>query len=122
MKSISVAAVGDVTPGFEPLDKGFEHVMQQLRTADARFAQSEHAYSERGAYQQQAGTARYAQRNPRMASAFKTVPFDVVSVASNHTGDWGPEGMEDTVDTFGKLGIATVGGGRTIAEARKPAF
>ena len=122
MEHLSVAAVGDVTPGFEPLEKGFAYVMEPLRSADVRFAQSEHAYSERGSYQQQAGTARYPQRHPRMAGAFKTVPFDVVSIASNHTGDWGPEGMEDTVDTFRLLGIATVGGGRNIAEARKPAI
>ena len=54
-----------------------------------------------------------------MASAFKSIPFSVVSIGSNHTGDWGPEGAEDTYLTFKELGIPTIGAGRNIAEARR---
>jgi len=121
MERVTVAAVGDITPGFDPLEKGFEYVMEPLRSADVRFAQSERAFSERGTYQQSAGSM-HSRKHPRLAAAFKTVPFDVLSICSNHTGDFGPEAVEDTIDTFRALDIATVGAGRTIAEARKPAI
>src|SRR4029077_14877454 len=54
--------------------------------------------------------------------AFQSVPFDVLSIASNTSGSWGPEAVEDTAETFRLLGIPTVGAGRNIAEARKPAI
>jgi poly-gamma-glutamate synthesis protein (capsule biosynthesis protein) len=57
-----------------------------------------------------------------MAQAFRSAGIDVVSIASNHTGSWGPDSVEDTAETFRALGIASVGAGRNIVEARKPAF
>src|SRR6185503_1053822 len=83
--------------------------------------QVERVYSERGTFQQQA-VSPHSRQHPRMASAFKSVPFDVLSIASNHTGDWGPEIIEDTVETFRRLGISTVGSGSNLVEARRPAI
>ena len=92
-----------------------------LRGADIRFAQVERLYSERGTYQWQSLAQKLEIRQPpAQAAVFKSVPFDVLSLASNHTGDWGPEAIEDTLDTFSALGIPTVGAGRNIAEARRP--
>jgi poly-gamma-glutamate capsule biosynthesis protein CapA/YwtB (metallophosphatase superfamily) len=118
MAHVTIAAVGDVITGFDPPENQFLHVKEALRSADWRFAQVEHGYSERGAYQEQSG-GRQMRQHPRMAAAYKTVPFDVLSIASNTTGVWGPEAVEDTVETFRLLGIKTVGAGRNIAEARK---
>src|SRR5215208_903074 len=117
MAHVRVAAVGDVITGFDPPESQFSHVRDALRSADLRFAQVEHGYSERGCYQEQSG-GKQMRQHPRMAAAYKTVPFDVLSIASNTTGVWGPEAVEDTVDTFRSLGINTVGAGRNIEEAR----
>src|SRR3954470_11260168 len=116
---VTIAAAGDVSTGFEPPQSAFTHVLDTLRGADIRFAQVERLYSERGSFQQQA-LSIHAKQNPRFAADFKTVPFDVLSIASNHTGDWGPDAAEDTAATFRNLGIATIGAGRNIDEARKP--
>src|SRR6185503_16436812 len=121
MERVTVAAAADVGTGFDPPESVFTHVMEPLRSADVRFAQCERVYSERGTYQEQSG-APFSRQHPRMAQAFKSVPFDVLSIASNHTGDWGPESVEDTAETFRLLGISTVGSGRDIAAARKPAI
>ncbi|MBI4191498.1 MAG: CapA family protein [Betaproteobacteria bacterium] len=118
MERVIVAAGGDVSTGFEPPQSGFTHVMEPLRSADVRFAQVERLYSERGSFQETA-LHSHARQHPRKAADFKSVPFDVLSIGSNHTGDWGPEAVEDTAETFRKLGIPTVGAGRNIAEARK---
>src|SRR5262249_37316164 len=121
MERVIVAVAGDVSTGFEPAEKQFAEVLDPLRSADLRFAQVERTYSERGSFQQQAGS-KHSRQHPRMAAAFKTVPFDVLSIASNHSGDWGPEAVEDTAETFRLLGISTVGAGRDINEARRPAI
>ncbi|OGA37430.1 MAG: hypothetical protein A3G24_05205 [Betaproteobacteria bacterium RIFCSPLOWO2_12_FULL_62_13] len=58
--------------------------------------------------------------SPRKRMRFALEITAVLSLASNHTGDWGPEAVSDTLDTFNALGIPTVGAGRNIAEARRP--
>ncbi len=124
MDKVTLAAVADVSTGHappEPLEGSFEHVIASLNTADIRFAQCERVFSERGSWQQQA-VAYHDKLHPRQASMFKAVPFDVVSIASNNSGDWGPDAVEDTADTFRKLGVAAIGAGRNLAEARKPAI
>jgi len=118
---VTIAAVGDVGTGHEPPESCFTHVLETLRSADVRFAQVERLYSERGSYQGQSGGLHVRQK-PRMADAFKSVPFSVLSIGSNHTGDWGPEAVEDTAETFRRLGIPTVGAGRDILEARRAAI
>ena len=45
--------------------------------------------------------------------------FDALSVANNHTGDYGKDAFLETLDLLrGK--VATFGGGKNLAEARKP--
>jgi len=124
MDQLTVAATADVSTWEESPENAFLHVLEPLRSADLRFAQVERTYSERGSPQLQAGgTAVLSNRqHPRIARAFKSVPFDVLSVASNRTGDLGPEAVEDTVEALRSLGISTVGAGSNIAAARKPAI
>ena len=57
-----------------------------------------------------------------MASVFSDCGFDVVSVASNHAMDWGEDALLDTLALFKKKGIKTIGAGRNLAEARRPAI
>jgi len=119
--TVVLAAVGDVATPAQPPAHNFDYVLDELRAADIRFAQVERVYTKRGTFQEQ-GNAPHVKQHPRMAKAFAKVPFHVVSVGSNHTGDWGPDGAEDTVKTFHGLGIKTVGAGSDIREARKPAI
>lgn len=48
--------------------------------------------------------------------------FDMLTLAGNHIADRGPEGIRDTCDELGQLGIAFCGAGQNLHEARKPAF
>lgn len=120
---VTLAAGGDVKTGHAPLASAFDPVLEPLRRADIRFAQVERLYSNRGTFQFQSLAEKMEVRQPpENAAAFKAVPFDVLSLASNHVGDWGPEAIEDTVDAFRAIGIATIGAGHTIAQAREPVF
>ncbi|MCE2945689.1 MAG: CapA family protein [bacterium] len=120
---VTLAAGGDVKTGHDPLESAFTHILEPLRSAHIRFAQVERLYSDRGTFQFQSLAEKLEVRQPpQNAAAFKAVPFDVLSLASNHVGDWGPEAIEDTVDVFRDLGLPTIGAGHTITQAREPVF
>ena len=114
-------AVGDVGPIHEPMESYSALARETLRGADLRFAQVERVYSDLGALQLHSG-GEHSRVKPEFASVFDDCGFDIVSVASNHAMDWGPEAMLDSIELFRRKGIATVGAGRNLEEARKPAF
>lgn len=119
--SITLLGCGDVGPIHEPVADFCTLVKPVLATADLRFAQVERVYSDRGAMQVHSG-GEHTRVKPAMASIFSECGFDVVSVASNHSMDWGPDAMLDTIALLRSQGIQTVGAGRNLAEARTPAI
>ncbi len=115
-------AVGDTAPPREEHpERMFVSVKDRMADADIRFCQTERLFTKRGTYQRQ-GLSYFSRVDPKYAEAYKWANFDVVSTASNHVGEQGEEGVLDTVETINKLGISTIGSGRNIAEARKPAI
>jgi len=46
--------------------------------------------------------------------------FDALSVANNHSGDYGKAAFLETLEHVGKAGIRHFGGGRNLAEAHAP--
>ncbi|NCY03617.1 MAG: CapA family protein [Planctomycetia bacterium] len=46
--------------------------------------------------------------------------FSALSLANNHSGDFGPEGLVETLRILDAAGIAAFGAGRTPADARRP--
>ncbi|MEK9186325.1 MAG: CapA family protein [Patescibacteria group bacterium] len=57
---------------------------------------------------------------PEALSALKEAGFDVLSVANNHTGDWGKNAFEDTLFRLEKENILAVGGGLSKSDAARP--
>ena len=81
---VTLAAGGDVCTGHVPPESAFTHVLDALRAADIRFAQAERLYTTRGRYQfQSLAENMEIRKDPVTASAFKSVPFDVVSQVSS---------------------------------------
>lgn len=119
--TVALLGVGDVGPIHEPIEPYSELVQPVLAQADIRFAQVERVYSERGALQLHSGGA-HSRVKPHMAKVFTDCGFDVVSLASNHAMDWGPEAMLDTVSLFREKGMHVIGAGRNLREARAPAI
>ena len=118
--TLTLMAVGDVGPIHEPVAAYGALASATLAAADLRFAQVERVYSELGALQVHSGGA-HSRAKPHMAGIFDTCRFDVVSVASNHAMDWGPEALLDSIELLRNKGIATAGAGRNLREAREPA-
>jgi poly-gamma-glutamate synthesis protein (capsule biosynthesis protein) len=59
---------------------------------------------------------------PDVARDLKTMGFDMVSRANNHTTDWGLEGMRQTNQTLDEAGIVHAGSGESRAAARAPRY
>lgn len=60
--------------------------------------------------------------DPRAYKRLVHAGFDVVSVANNHSGDYGKEAFVDEIMTLPRHGIIPVGGGRNKREAHTPVF
>ncbi len=67
---------------------------------------------------------QYVFRSPpdKVAPALARAGFDIVSLANNHTLDYGVTGLEHTMAALEAAGIRYVGAGRNAREARRPVF
>ncbi|MBI2958390.1 MAG: CapA family protein [Chloroflexi bacterium] len=118
---LTLAAVGDVSPNRDDPPSVFRYSRHVLREADIVFGQMEVPLSDRGIPMLSTNMPRrLAARNVR-ALTDEGAGSDVMSFASNHAMDYGREAFCDTLDILERSGIAVVGAGRDIQEARKPA-
>ncbi|MEW6330623.1 MAG: CapA family protein [Pseudomonadota bacterium] len=129
MAECRLAAVGDImlggTAAPEMQKYGYDYPFDQtrdiLKQAQIVFGNLEGPLTDGG----EAGTAKqYVFRSPpdKVAPALARAGFSVVSLANNHTLDYGPEGLEHTRAALDKAGIRHVGAGRNAAEARAPVY
>ena len=119
--TLTLMGCGDVGPIHEPMSAYSTLARSTLAQADLRFGQVERVYSERGALQVHSGGG-HSRCKPALASVLTDCGFDVVSVASNHAMDWGPDALLDTIDLLRDKGMQVVGAGRNLEEARAPAI
>jgi len=54
------------------------------------------------------------------AAAIQRAGLDVLTLANNHMGDYGPQGVLDTRAALRPYGLRAVGAGANLAEARRP--
>jgi poly-gamma-glutamate synthesis protein (capsule biosynthesis protein) len=69
-----------------------------------------------------AGVASYMIANPQIAQDLKWAGIDTLSLAHNHSFDWGPQGVRSTIKHCREAGIAVAGTGNDLEAARAPAF
>lgn len=117
-----VIGVGDMMLGtnypsasYLPANDGknlLDDVRDILKSADVTFGNLEGAILDKG------GTAKtcrdpkvcYVFRSPeRYAKHFSDAGFDVLSIANNHSGDFGPEGRKRTKAVLKEVGISYAG-------------
>jgi poly-gamma-glutamate synthesis protein (capsule biosynthesis protein) len=129
VRPIRVAAVGDVTPGGGVAERIAAHgvaypwasVAPVLRRADLATANLEGVISSRGA--PVPGKEYTFRGGPGLlVGAARVAGLDVLSVANNHSLDFGREAFLDTLGTARRLGLRAVGGGATLEAARQPAL
>jgi len=89
-----------------------------FKAADFRFCNVEGVFTERGVAINKAGPNLGAK--PAAARILRDIGIDLVSLANNHSLDWGKEGLTDTFTTLRELNIPFTGAGYNADEARKP--
>ena len=120
----TLMAVGDIGPVYEPADQYAQLVAPILAQADIRMGQCERTYSEKGSKPNfdNGPSGNHSRLHPRMASLWNAAGIDIVSLASNHAMDWGPDAMLDTAELFRGMGKTVIGVGEDGQDARKPAI
>lgn len=93
-------------------------ILGELRRADVRLANWENAVSTRGAPIVKAGPNLRAL--PRNLGVLRAGGFECALLANNHMGDYGPEGVLETLECLDELGIHHVGAGRNAHDALVP--
>jgi poly-gamma-glutamate capsule biosynthesis protein CapA/YwtB (metallophosphatase superfamily)/outer membrane protein assembly factor BamB len=90
-----------------------------LRDADLAVANLESALTTQG---QPLDKPYLVRAHPRWGQTLVEGGIDLVTLANNHVLDYGPAGLDETLDTLGALDIAAVGAGRSPEEAVRPAL
>ncbi len=126
VRPLVLAAGGDVNLGASigsaieahGADHPWTSVAPLLRAADVALVNLECAVSNRGA---PVPGKQYVFRGaPASLAGAARAGVDVVSVANNHSLDYGTEAFLDTLGHARRAGIRVVGGGADLAAARKP--
>jgi len=134
---VTLAVVGDVMLGSAVADVGredgpdapFSASMPQLSKAYAVVGNLECALSERGKPTVAKGAVALKKHrewllrgDPAAAAGLKRAGFAAMSLANNHTMDYGPAALRDTITALDGAGVAHSGAGATIAQAWQPAY
>jgi poly-gamma-glutamate capsule biosynthesis protein CapA/YwtB (metallophosphatase superfamily) len=96
----------------------FERIAPELKKGDITLINLEAPLTSRGS---EFTDKKYRFRvNPKAAAALKKAGITTVTLANNHSMDYGATGLQDTLQQLDKAGIGHVGAGENLAAARKP--
>jgi poly-gamma-glutamate synthesis protein (capsule biosynthesis protein) len=121
----TLAAAGDalVTMRFaSATEPEFLQLVKSFRESDVGFANLETLFHEYQGATDPQFTGTLLQSNPTIAEELKWAGFTLLARANNHVGDYGEYGMRRTTEVLDRLGIVHAGVGRTLGEARRPAY
>ncbi|WP_440953861.1 CapA family protein [Methanosarcina sp. Mfa9] len=142
---VTLTAVGDIMLGWgveERIKSGsggypFESVASILQSSDVTFGNLEAPLtteSEKAVWDytkildkpviidgKAYGSSIYCKADPVAAERLSHAGFNILSLANNHIMDYGEEGLNETLDALTKYNIKTIGAGRDLSDARKPA-
>ena len=107
-----LAQVGDPTAALRPMSR-------RLAGADLTIGNLESTLSQAGAPRQ--GGDSFA-ASPAVRSGLQLAGYDVLSLANNHTGDFGLRALVETVRRVRAGGFVSVGAGIDLARASRPAI
>lgn len=121
---MKITIFGDICPTEDTqaaFDRGdresiFGDTFREIESSDIVIGNLECAVTDQPRPIQKAGPVLYT--GTRSIQTLKD--FDVLSIANNHIRDCGDEGVMTALETCKKMGIRTLGAGKSMQEARKP--
>lgn len=122
--SVTISAVGDVSLARELVSRmeanGGDYpyaLITQFITGDIGLANLEGAMTDRGEPWRKGYTFRTP---PRFTPGLANAGFDVVSLANNHSMDYGQVGLLDTISALDAAGVEYIGAGADDTRAHAP--
>jgi poly-gamma-glutamate capsule biosynthesis protein CapA/YwtB (metallophosphatase superfamily) len=97
-------------------------VLAALGQADLVMLNLECCISERGQPWDAPGKPFFFRAPPRAVELLVLLGVDCVTLANNHALDYGVDALADTLEYLATAGIATVGAGADLQQARRPAI
>lgn len=95
----------------------FERIAPELHKGDITLVNLEAPLTRRG---QEFSDKKYRFRvNPAATAALKKAGITTVTLANNHSMDFGLQGLQDTLQQLDRAGIGHVGAGKDLAAARQ---
>lgn len=127
-EEIVINAVGDILLAgkWAPLLrlKGYGHpfdgIRKELVTGDITLANLESPIAEGG--QEYSGKKFRFRADPQVAQAIRAAGINLVTLANNHSMDFGGEALVETVRHLRENGIGWIGAGENLSAARKMAL
>jgi len=127
-EEITVNAVGDVmlagrwAPIIRKTGYGFPFraVAAELKTGDITIANLESPIARGG--REFTGKKFRFRAEPELAEALSSAGIRLVTLANNHTMDFGGQALAETISNLENAGVDWVGAGANLAEARKMAL
>jgi poly-gamma-glutamate capsule biosynthesis protein CapA/YwtB (metallophosphatase superfamily) len=126
--AVTIALAGDTMlgrgVGEEIIQRGpyglfAPEVVEAFRQADLRILNLECCVSTRGS--PVPGRVFHFRAPPAAVAALEQLGVDCVTMANNHSLDYGEQALGDTLDHLRSAGITPIGAGRNESEARAPA-
>lgn len=123
---ISIVAVGDLLLGGSATKRikqsGFSYPFaatgDYLRQADIAMANLEAPLTDA---KEPTPDKKYTFKvSPKAAAEFKQAGFDLMTLANNHIGDFGQQGVLDTLEALTEAGLGFAGAGKNLQQAREP--
>ena len=116
-----IVAVGDALFSSRNLSTRLDpKLVDTIRTADASFVNAEFICPKRGT--PPANRRFTTAQDAGGIDELKALGFDLVNFATNHTGDYGPQGVIDTIEACEERKVIHAGIGRSLEEARAAKF
>lgn len=97
-----------------------EELIKIMQNADVFCLNNEFTYSLDG--EKLAGKSYTFRANPTRVEVLSQMGVDVVTLANNHSFDYGSQSLLDTLDTLEGEGIKYFGAGRNLKEAMEPVY
>ncbi|MDH4221928.1 MAG: CapA family protein [candidate division Zixibacteria bacterium] len=97
----------------------FKNIAQITNSAEITFGNLESPLSFKG---KKAGNFYSFRGNPLSIKGLIYSGFDLLNLANNHIFDYAKEAFEETIELLRKYDIQTIGAGKNLLEARRPAI
>ncbi len=101
----------------------FMAVVNAVRKGDAAFANVEEPYpTSKRAYPAGLPRAQWHTTSPSMLKQLQWMGFNLFGAANNHAGDFGIQGLLETIQVYKQDDAVFAGIGETLGEARAPGY